>query len=241
MTTLLQRSQILDAKLKSLTLAKRHADDYNLIQQRTQEWNVRNENLRVFRSRTACLTLRVEDVTEVTSKRAALRQNASTVLARLKQDDDINQLTRDAAWKRLLKSSEGLTEFLEAAGRKAWSAYLEEQGSLEDPVVLSQRTPPTPQNDDALRAYKASYAAYQVIARLSLPRTTEDLAQLKTQIAACRQAFERLTFDLPDEVKRFFEAINAGTATLAQVTPSVLEWIAKHGRLEGFLVRNSCQ
>ncbi len=241
MTTLLQRSQVLDAKLKSLMLAKRHADDHNLIQQRTQEWNDRNEKLRVLRSRMACLTLRAEDVTEVTSKRTALRQNAGTVLARLKQDDDINQLTRDAAWKRLLKSSEGLTEVLEAAGRKAWSAYLEEQGALEDPVVLSQRTPPTPQNDDALRAYQASYAAYQVIARLSLPRTEEDLAQLTAHVAACRHAYARLAFDLPAEVKCFFEAINAGNATLAQVTPSVLEWIAKHSRLGGFLVRSSGQ
>ncbi|MCX7166620.1 MAG: hypothetical protein NTV11_10145 [Rhodocyclales bacterium] len=241
MTTLLQRSQILDAKLKSLTLAKRHADDYNLIQQRTQEWNDRNEKLRVFRSRTACLTLRAEDVTEVTSKRAALLQNASTVLARLNQDDDINQLTRDAAWKRLLKSAEGLTEVLEAAGRKAWSAYLEERGTLEDPVALRLRTPPTPQNDEALRAYQASYAAYQVIARLSLPRTEEDLTLLTTHVAACRQAFLLLTFDLPIEVKRFFEAINAGSATLAQVTPSVLEWIAKNGRLDGFRVRSAGQ
>jgi len=240
MTTLLQRGQVLDAKLKALTLAKRHADDHNLIQQRTREWKDRHERLKVLKSRTACLALEAEDVKVVSSKRAALRQNADTILARLQQDD-INELTRDPAWKRLLESLEGLAEALEAAGRKAWSAYLEEQGTLEDPVALRQRTPPTPQNDDALRAYQASYAAYQATARRSLPRTAEDLPQLATHVAACRQAFARLTFDLPAEVKRFFESINAGTATLAQVTPSVLEWIAKHGRLEGFRVRSAGQ
>lgn len=240
MTTLLQRSQALDAKLKSLALAKKHADHHNLIQQRTQEWKDRNEKLKVLRSRTACLELKAEDAKVVSSKHAALRQNAATILVRLQQDD-INELTRDPAWKRLLKSSEGLAEVLELAARKAWSAYLEEQGALEDPSTLRQRTPPTPQNDEALRAYQANYASYQVIARLSLPRTEEDLTQLTTHVAACRQAFSLLTFDLPVEVKRFFEAINAGTATLAQVTPSVLEWIAKHGRLEGFRVRNAGQ
>jgi hypothetical protein len=241
MTTLLQRCQVLDTKLKSLTLAKRHADDHRLIQQRTQEWKDQSGNLKVLMSRTACLALAADDVKVVSSKRAALRQNAGTILARLKQDDDINELTRDAAWKRLLKSSEGLTEVLDAAGRKAWSAYLEEQGTLEDLAALRLRTPPTPQNDEALRAYQASYAAYQVIARLSLPRTEEDLKLLTTHVAACRQAFSLLTFDLPAEVMRFFEVINAGTATLAQVTPLVLEWLTEQGYLGRFRVRSTGQ
>mgnify|MGYP000847631656 CR=1 FL=1 len=241
MTTLLQRCQGLDAKLKSLTLAMRHANDQNLIQQRTQEWNDRNQKLKVLKSRTACLTLAVEDAKMVSSKRSALRQNAGMILARLQQNDDIKELTRDAAWKRLLKSSEGLSENLEAAGRKAWRTYLEEQGTLEDPGALRLRTPPTPQNDDALRTYQGSHTAYEAIARRSLPRTAEDLAQLATHVAACRQAFARLTFDLPAEVKRFYEAINAGTATLAQVTPSVLAWLAEHGHLERFRVRSAGQ
>lgn len=241
MTTLLQRCQVLDTKLNALMLAKRHADDYKTIQQRTQEWKVRSENRRVLRSQTACLGLAAEDVKGVSSRRAALRQNAGTILERLQQDDDINELTRDVAWKRLLKSADGLAEYLDAAGRKAWSAYLEEQGALENPVALHLRTPPTPQNDDALRAYRASYAAYETIARLSLPRTADDLVQLATHITACRQAFAQLTFDLPAEIKRFYESINAGTATLAQVTTSVLDWLAEHGHLERFRIRSSGQ
>lgn len=241
MTTLLERCQALDAKLKSLALAKRHADDQKVIQQRTLEWKDRNAKLQALRARTACLALAAEDVKTVSAKRTAFRQNAGTILARLQQDESINELTRDATWKRLLKSSEGLSDDLEAAGRKAWTAYLEEQSNLENPVALRLRTPPTPENDDALRAYQASYAAYESIARLSLPRTAEDLTQVTTHVAACRQAFARLTFDLPSEVKRFYEAINAGTATLAQVTPSVLKWLAEHGHLERFRVRSTGQ
>lgn len=241
MTTLLQRCQALDAKIKSLTLAKRHADDQRLIQQRTQEWKDRNQRLKVLRPRASCLALAAEDAKAVSSRRAALRQNAGTILARLKQDDDINELTRDAAWKRLLKSSEGLSEVLDAAGRQAWAAYVEEQGLLEKPSALRLRTPPTPQNDDALRIYQASYVEYEAIARLSLPRTSEDLALLKAHVAACRRAFAQLTFDLPDEVKHFYEAINANAATLSHVTPAVLEWLAERGDLERFRVRSAGQ
>jgi hypothetical protein len=241
MTTLLQRCQLLDSKLKSLMLAKQHAGDHRLIQQRTLEWKDRKERLKVLKSRTACLALAADDVTGVSSRRAALRQNAGTILARLQQHDDINELTRDAAWKRLLKSAEGLTEDLEAAGCKAWSAYLEEQGTPENPVMLRQRTPPTPQNEEALRDYQASFATYEVIARLPLPRSAEDVAQLANDVAACRKAFLKLTFDLPAEVKRFYEAISTGTATLVQVTPSVLTWLAERAQLERFRVRSAGQ
>ncbi len=241
MTTLLERSLVLEAKVKSLTMAKRHADDHVLIQQRTQEWNDRYLKLDMLQSRTACLTLAVEDAKVVSSRCSTLRKNAGTILTRLKQNDDIKELTRDAAWKRLLQASEGLTEDLEAAGRRAWRAYLEEQGTLENSAALRLRTPPTPQNDDALRTYHVSYTAYEAIARLSLPRSTEDLVQLQTHIAACRQAFALLTFDLPAEVKCFYEAINAGSATLAQVTPSVLDWLAEHGHLGRFRVRSADQ
>lgn len=239
MTTLLQRGQLLNAKLRSLSLAKRHADDTLLIQQRTQEWNDQNQRLEALKSRIACLTLVNEDAKMVSAKRSALRQNAGTILERLQQNDDIKELTRDAAWRRLLNSSEGLSEILEAAGQRAWRTYVDEQGTLENPDSLRLRAPPMPQNENALQTYQASFAAYKAIARLPMPRTTEDLTQLSTHVDACRLAFAQITFDLPAEVRCFYDAINAGSATLAEVTPSVLKWLAEHGHLERFRVRSA--
>lgn len=241
MTTLLQRCKNLDAKLKDLALAKRNADDMRHIEQRTREWKERNAKLKGLMAQTQALKMAAEDSKSVASKRMALRQSAGKVLARLTNDDGIKEITRDAAWTRLLKTSEGLAEELETAGHNAWRAHLEQQGTLENPAALRLRTPPTPQNEEALRAYQASHEAYAAIARLRLPRTPENLTQLETYVVACRQAFERLEFNLPAEVKRFYEAIIAGTATLTQVTPSVLEWLAKHGHLEQFRVRSGGQ
>lgn len=239
MTTLLQRCRNLDTRLKALALAMRHVDDLRHIQQRTREWTERNTKLKGIKTQTRPLVLPAEDLKSIASKRGALRQIASKVLARLEENDDIKELTRDAAWTRLLKASEGLAKEFETAGRNAWRAHLEQQGTLEDPSTLRLRTPTTPQNEEALRAYQASYTAYEAIARLTLPRTAEELTQLSTHVAACRQAFARLTFDLPNEVKVFYEALQAGTATLAQVTPQVLKWLAEQGHLERFLVRSA--
>jgi hypothetical protein len=238
MTTLVQRCQTLEAKIKSLAQAKSLANDLTHIQQRTEEWQTCHSALRVLRTQAAPLNLAIEDALTVASKMDTFRQNAHTVLTRLLEKKDIKELTRDAVWKRLLRSCEGFTETLDAAARKAWRAHLEQLGTLEDPSTLRQRTPPTPSNDEALRAYQLNYAAFSAIARLGLPRSAEDLAQISTHMTSCRQAFARIAFDLPDEVRAFYVAINAGTATLTHVTPTVSKWLGEQGHLDRFRVRN---
>jgi hypothetical protein len=177
----------------------------------------------------------------VTSKKDALRRNAQNVLSRLLEKQDIKELTRNAAWTSLLKACEGLTDELGAAGRKAWQAHLEQLGTLENPATLRLRAPPTPSNDDALRAYQVGFAAFAAIARLELPRSADDVVQISAHVTSCRQAFTRLAFDLPDEVRAFYSAINAGTATLAQVTPAVAKWLGEQGQLDRFRVRSAHQ
>lgn len=239
MTTLLQRCITLDEKINSLALAKRHAADHRLIQQRAEEWGDQNQKLKALNLKANLLVFSTEDANVISSRRSALRKNAGTILERLQQDCDFKELTKDASWQRLLKAVEGMKDDLDASIRRAWCTYIDEQGILEDPSVLRQRTPRTPNNDINLEAYQASFSGYLATARLSSPRSEEDFSDIATHIAACRQAFSRITFDLPDDVKYFFEAINAGTATLAQVNNTVLEWIAENGQLEGFRVRAS--
>ncbi len=241
MSTLVQRCQTLEFKLKALAQANSLANDLKFIQQRAGEWQARYSKLVGLRAQTAPLTLSSQDAATVASKIGALRQNGQKVLTRLLANENIKELTRDSAWTRLLNSCEGLAEELEVAGRKAWRAHLEQLGTLEDPATLRVRTPPTPSNDEALRAYQVSYAAFAAIARLGLPRSSDDLAQVSSQVASCRQAFARLTFDLPVEVKAFYDAIYAGTATLAHVTPTVAKWLGEQGHLERFRVRSADQ
>ena len=239
MTTLMQRSETLQGKIKSLVEARGIASDLAHIQQRTQEWHTHYSQLTGLCSQTTPLTLASQDAATIATKKSAFRLNAQKVLSRLLEKRDIKELTRDAAWTRLLGSCQGLTTELDAAGRRAWQAYLEQLGTLEDPATLRSRTPQTPSNAEVLEAYKASYAAFATIARLKLPRSADDLVQISAHVKSCRQAFERIAFDLPHEVKAFYDAINAGTATLTHVTPTVANWLGEQGYLGRFRVRNA--
>lgn len=241
MTTLLQRCHAVTAKVQQLTLAQRHANQQRLVLERTREWTSRHDKLKVVNARAACVPLDAEARRSIAEKRVHLRHNAAQVLERLKSHDDIAQLTDDASWTRLLASVEGLAEDIETSGKSAWKSYIEEQGALEDPDWLRNRAPATPMNDAAIAAYQTHYGVYAGLVKLTMPRSTDDLAQLSQTIAACRAEAAKITFDVPPDVQRFFQAIQSGGATLAFVTPGVLEWLAENGQLERYRIRSAAQ
>jgi len=238
MTTLLQRCKAVTAKVEQLTLAQRHANQQRLVQERTREWKGRLEKLQAVKVRTSCLSLDTEADRRVDAKRAHLRHNASQVLERLKSNGDIAQLTDDASWTRLLASVEGLTEELENSGELAWRSHIEKLGAVEDPAWLRQRAPSTPMNDAAIAAYQKHYGVYSGLVRPALPRSAGDLAQLSQILDACRTEAAKVTFDVPPDVQRFFQAIQSDSATLAVLTPSVLEWLGENGQLEHYRIRS---
>jgi hypothetical protein len=237
----MQDCQALEAKIKSLALAKSVANDLTHIQQRSEEWQTRYAALMNLRTHPAPLTFATQDAAAIASKKETFRQNAQRVLSRLLEKGDIKELTRDAVWTRLLNSCEGLTKEFDTAGRKAWQAVLDQLGALENPATLRLRTTPTPTNEEALLAYQTAYAEFAVIARLDLPRSPDNLVQISAHVMSCRKAFARIAFNLPDEVKAFYAAVNSGTATLTHVTPMVVKWLGEQGHLDRFRVRNTTQ
>lgn len=241
MTTLLQRSQAVKKKVEQLTLAQRHASQQRQVQERTREWKSRYEKLLAMDARAAYLPLNPDALTGVAEKRAHFRHNAGQVLERLQSQDDIAQLTSDASWTRLLASVEGLTEELETSVKAAWKSHIEELGTLEDPAWLRNRAPTTPINDAAITSYQTHYGVYAGLVRLTMPRSADDLTNLSQIIATCQTEAAKIVFNVPPDVQRFFQAIQAGNATLASLTPGVLEWLTENGQLERYRIRGAGQ
>lgn len=238
MTSLLERCQAVAAKVQQLTLAQRHITQQLQVKKRTEEWNSRRDTLKRVEERITCLPLAAEAQQGVAEKREHLRHNAALVLERLKTLDDIAQLTSDDKWARLLASIEGLTEALETGGKTAWKAHIEEQGTIEAPAWLRDRAPPTPMNDDAIAAYQKHYSVYSALTKQALPRSESDVVQMSQAIAACRAEAAKITFDVPPDVQHFFQAVQAGSATLASLTPGVLAWLAEKEQLDRYRIRS---
>ena len=241
MTTLLQRCRTVTAKFEHLKLAQRNVNQQLLVQERKREWKKSQDKLKGVSACAACLPLDARSQKIVDEKRAHLQHNAAEVLERLKSNDDIAELTSDASWVRLLASVDGLAAEIESSVKSAWKAYIDEQGTLEDPTWLRDRAPSTPINDTAIAAYRTHYSVYATLVRLPMPRSAGDPTQLSQSIAACRTEVAKITFDVPPDLQRFFQAIQSGTANLASVTPGVLAWLAENGQLERYRVRSAGQ
>lgn len=238
MTSLLERCQIVAVKVQKLTLAQRHIAQQVQVRNRTQEWNNRREALKLAEERTSCLQFAAEALRNVAVRREQLRHNAALVLERLKTLNDISNLTSDDKWSRLLSSVDGLTEALKVGGEAAWKAYVDEQGSIEAPAWLRDQAPPTPMNDEAIVAYQKSYSAYAALAKQTLPRSADDLILLSQTIAACKAEAAKISFDVPTDVQHFFNAVQAGNATLGSMTPGVLAWLTDKGLLDRYRIRS---
>jgi len=238
MSTLLQRCQAVSAKVERLMLAHRHASQQQRVQERSREWMSRREKQRAVNARATCLPLDGESETRINEKRMQLRYNAVQVLERLRSQEDIGQLTNDAAWERLLASLDCLVEQLEASGKLAWKGFVEEQGTLEDPAWLRDRAPTTPINDAALAAYRNSHSVYSGLIKLAMPRSADDVHQLPHVIAACRTEVAKIKFDVPPDVQHFFQAVQSGNASMASVTSGVLTWLSENGQLERYRIRS---
>jgi hypothetical protein len=241
MTTLLQLCREVAAKSQQLALAQRNANQQRQVQERTREWKSRDDKVKAVKARVACLPLDAEAQRSIGERRAQVRRNAAQVLERLTANDSIAQLTNDASWARLLASVEGLAEGIEIIGKAAWKSYISEQGPLEETAWLRSRAPSTPMNDAAIAAYQRHYGVYADLVKLTLPRSGDDLARLSQAIAEGRAEVAKITFNVPADVQRFFQAVQSGTATLASLTPGVMAWLAANEQLERYRIRSAGQ
>lgn len=239
MTSVLQRFRHLDQQLTNLALAKRDMDEVRRIQERSTEWKTVKARLDKYEASVRILIAEEREAAALVAKRNAVRKQAAEIRERLQAVGDVAELTRDEAWRRLLSSVKGLAEALENAAKDAWQEAVEECGGLETPATVRALMPPTAENEIAARRYETSFEQYELVAKQRLPTTPSDLSTLRAHSQACRRAYESITFDVPADVRVFLNAVQSENATLAHVTPQVLEWLKEKQQRERFRVRRA--
>ncbi|NNU44776.1 hypothetical protein [Ramlibacter montanisoli] len=115
---------------------------------------------------------------------------------------------------------------------------MEEFRQLTPSHQLRATASPLPQNDALLADYEAQYRAASRLASMENPRSASDPEAFAQAIDSCKEIAGRLRFDAPTDVEEFFRALNAGGASLALVTPTVLAWLSKNDQLGRYIVRS---
>jgi cell division septum initiation protein DivIVA len=239
MNSILQRFRQLDQQLSNLSLAKQNMDEVRRIQERSTEWKTVKGKLDKCEKSAQILSQAERQAPAILSKRNAVRRQAADIRKGLQAASDVEGVTRDASWRKLLSSVSGLAEALETAAGEAWKRAVEECGGLESPSTVRALMPPTPENESAARRYEDSFRLYQEVARLRLPTGPSDLSSLRAHADACRRAYGSITFDVPEDVRAFLKAVQEDSATVAHLTPTVVEWLKEKQQLARYRVRRS--
>jgi hypothetical protein len=237
MTSLLARCEAVATLVADVDTARRNQHARARLEERTREWDEQRGKLTGSQGRAEWAGLLPGEVTQFVQKRVQLARTAKEAVERLATNEDVTALTEDPLWTRLLKSAASATEVLDEAVRAAWRDFVDKLGALDTPATLEATLPKTPINSQVLAAYRSVFADFKRLSDLSLPRSADDRAKLEHSAAECRKALANVQRDVPKEVDAFFRAVDAYCATLAFVTPEVLQWLSDNGQLDRYQVR----
>lgn len=235
---LLEYCTNLNATLVQLEAARRGVQDVQAIDQRTQQWNEKLSDLLSARQRADWLQVDVSQLASFREKYAYTQQLAQQAAQRLEQSA-IETLTEENLWVRLLQTAASSADFLGEQVKSAWTKKVEAMQELSHFQQLRATASPLPENQSLLDEYETQYRLASRLASLEVPKSVSDPETFAQALASCINLAARLKFDAPKDVEEFFRAINAGGASLALVTPTVLKWLADNDHLGRYTVRSS--
>ena len=237
MTTILQRAQAVSATLADLESERRNIHVRDKLEQRTREWNGQRNKLTAARQKAEWIDIASGQTPALAESWNQLCWNAGEALSRLESGDDVSKLTEDPLWTRLLGSAENAAEILSTAVLEEWRKFVDELGALESPEKLEATLPKTPANRRVLQVYAPSFAKFRSLTGQDMPRSPGDKEGLRRAISDCREALAGLERNVPEEVEKFFRAVDSGNATLSHITPSLLRWLEANSQLDNYQVR----
>lgn len=236
---LLELSKGLGLTLGQLDAARRGTRDGEAIDQRMQQWNAERADLQAVRQCAGWVGVDLSKAAPYPEQLAYTRQLAEQAAERLEKHPDIAVLTEEDLWVRLLQTANktAATAWIEV--KRAWAQRVQEFRRLTPQDQLRATASPLPQNAVLLAEYEVHYRTGSRFAAMEAPKSADDPQSFAQVIDKCRSLAAKLRFDAPAEVEEFFRAINAGGASLALVTPTVLAWLAENDQLGRYTVRGS--
>jgi len=120
---------------------------------------------------------------------------------------------------------------------RAWVAETDAQIAVPEAILDLQRK--VPDLRDLADKYDRAYGTFKSLS-IRLPEVA-DAQQLLEACASIRAVKEGMVLDLPESVKKFFDALQgasgASGAPLALLNDDVRQWLDRHGQTENYVIR----
>lgn len=155
----------------------------------------------------------------------------------LKTSDDVQELSKNDLWTRLLKLADTATNKTQEALKMAWETKIEESGTIETPERIESLMPKTPKNSLNLSIYRETFTNFRRLRDLPSPNSAQDIIDLGKYASLLHEKFNNFVLDMPEEVKLFQQALIAGNAVISLLTPTVIQWLQDNDDITRFVIR----
>lgn len=227
MATLLARSTGAQAQLRRTHIANQVRHQLATIQSRQSEWDAARKPIDALYVKLQWFgpeASSVEDLQEVLGKVRYLSGQAQELL---RSGTDVEVLSQDELWVRLINQAKTAADTARTAVRAAWRARVLAAGALPAPEEISNLMMPSPANQAALRVYREQHERYRALRDRLEPGSESDLDSIDQYVKELQARQQLFALNLPPDVKLFREALPLG-APLPLLTPTVLQWLQEH-------------
>lgn len=235
---LTEKCQQARSAIEALVVAQRHQHQRSTLRERSTEWTEARAGWAKAVEQAGWIGMRPDHVPDCARMQLALRADAGEAAKRLGAMQDVASLATDPLWMRLLQATRKAAELLRGATQAGWRDLVESMERPIAPAALRAKVASIPANREILKRYEQVHATYERLAAQAAPRSAGDADALRTAEAECRAAVDGLSYDVPRAVEAFFRAVDGRTATLAVLTPDVLQWLREHGQLDQYAIRS---
>ncbi|GJG99176.1 hypothetical protein [Paraburkholderia terrae] len=235
MATLLEGARQARAGLDKVRRANQLRYQLSTIQNRASEWNEHKKTRDALLAKTGYLPLPAAAMTALVEADQACAALCAQARERL-ENRDIESLSEDELWRRLLNQADKSNNARAAAISANWRALISDLGTVETAQALFAREPETPGNKTALARYLELYPCYAELRNAAMPPAATSASTLRDHVDKLREILNALT-PMPESVKRFLKAIEAGGAALDLLNAEVLGWLGKYDDPSRFVIR----
>lgn len=236
MGSLISRSIVAQAQLERTNQANQVRNQVSAIQARQTEWSNAKRPLIAAKTKLKWFTLDAEAVKATSDAIDAVKHLSSKAKEVLVNGVDIDDVSKDGLWLRMVKQASSSTDVLREEMRKAWRASIEATAELPEPESIRILMMASPANQAALRAYSERFQRYRTLRKSSEPSSQDDLKDLRDCEKELKRRYSEFVLDLPPAVRRFQQELPIG-APLELLTPEVLAWLKENDDLSRFVVR----
>lgn len=157
---------------------------------------------------------------------------------KFQKDTTSANLRRGLQLRNTIDAITDLKKELEKVQSLRWQNFLTGLFAGDSPDQLTDQLALTPQNRESISAYKSAYLEREKLGRNSTV-TAEGIAHAKELSAELQKAYESFDFDVPSEVKAFFDAsASSNGAPLTVLTKQVVDWLHENDMVDRYVVRN---